>query len=276
MPFRVNTNVSSVFVQKNLGRSQDRLQTNFEKLSSGLRINRAADDAAGLAISEQMRSEIKSLRVAARNTSDGINMVQVAEGGLSETTSILSRMRELAVQSSSGLLQATERAYLATEFTALQGEMDRIANTTQFSGLSLSNGTNATVDIQVGQFAAANNRLTVTLQDARSTTLAVDSGTVDLTTAVTSQTAITAIDTALDSVNTSRAAYGAAQNRLGSAMSNLENYTEKLIATESTIRDVDFASETAEMTRNQVLQQAGVSILSQANQGPQAALSLLQ
>ena len=276
MPFRVNTNVSSVFVQKNLGRSQDRLQTNFEKLSSGLRINRAADDAAGLAISEQMRSEIKSLRVAARNTSDGINMVQVAEGGLSETTSILSRMRELAVQSSSGLLQATERAYLATEFTALQGEMDRIANTTQFSGLSLSNGTNATVDIQVGQFAAANNRLTVTLQDARSTTLAVDSGTVDLTTAVTSQTAITAIDTALDSVNTSRAAYGAAQNRLGSAMSNLENYTEKLIATESTIRDVDFASETAEMTRNQVLQQAGVSILSQANQGPQAALLLLQ
>ncbi len=276
MPFRVNTNVASVFVQKNLGRSQGRLQSNFEKLSSGLRINRAADDAAGLAVSEQMRSEIKSLRVAARNTADGMNMVQVAEGGLGETTSILSRMRELAVQSSSGLLQATERAYLATEFTALQGEMDRIANTTEFNGLALSSGANASVDIQVGQFAAANNRLTVTLQDARSTTLGVDTASVDLTTAATSQTAITAIDTALDSVNTSRASYGAIQNRLGSALSNLENYTEKLVATESTIRDVDFASETADMTRNQVFQQAGVAILAQANQGPQAALSLLQ
>ncbi len=276
MPFRVNTNVASVFVQKNLGRSQGRLQGNFEKLSSGLRINRAADDAAGLAISEQMRSEIKSLRVAARNTADGINMVQVAEGGLSETTAILSRMRELAVQSSSGLLQAQERGYLATEFTALQAEMDRIANTTEFNGLVMSNGSTATVEIQVGHFAAANNRLTVTLQDARSTTLAVDSGTIDLSTAATSQTAITAIDTALDSVNTSRAAYGAIQNRLGSALSNLENYTEKLVATESTIRDVDFASETADLTRNQVFQQAGVAILAQANTAPQAALSLLQ
>jgi flagellin len=276
MPFRVNTNVSSVFVQKNLGRAQGRLQNNFEKLSSGLRINRAADDAANLAVSEQMRSEIKSLRTAARNTTDGINMVQVAESGLAETTAMLSRMRELAVQSSSGLLQATERAYLATEFVALQTEMDRIANTTEFNGLALGNGTNPTVAIQVGQFAAANNRITVTLQDADTTALALTTGAVDLTTAATSQTAITAIDTALDSVNSSRASYGAAQNRLGSALSNLENYTEKLIATESTIRDVDFASETADLTRNQVFQQAGVSILSQANQGPQAALSLLQ
>jgi flagellin len=276
MPFRVNTNVSSVFVQKNLGRAQNRLQSNFEKLSSGLRINRAGDDAANLGVSEQMRSEIKSLRVAGRNTSDGINMVQVAEAGLAETTSMLSRMRELAVQSSSGLLQATERAYLATEFTSIQTEIDRIANTTDFNGLNLGNGTNTSVDIQVGQFAAANNRITVALQDGDTTALAIGTGTVDLSTAATSQTAITAIDTALDSVNSSRATYGAAQNRLGSALSNLENYTEKLIATESTIRDVDFASETADLTRNQVFQQAGVSILSQANQGPQAALSLLQ
>ena len=276
MPFRVNTNVSSVFVQKNLGRAQNRLQSNFEKLSSGLRINRAGDDAANLGVSEQMRSEIKSLRVAGRNTSDGINMVQVAEAGLAETTSMLSRMRELAVQSSSGLLQATERAYLATEFTSIQTEIDRIANTTDFNGLNLGNGTNTSVDIQVGQFAAANNRITVALQDADTTALAIGTGTVDLTTAATSQTAITAIDTALDSVNSSRASYGAAQNRLSSALSNLENYTEKLVATESTIRDVDFASETADLTRNQVFQQAGVSILSQANQGPQAALSLLQ
>jgi len=276
MPFRVNTNVASVFVQKNLSTSQRRLESNFEKLSSGLRINRASDDAAGLGVSEVMRAEIKSLRVASRNTADGINMVQVAEGGLGETTALLSRMRELAVQSSSALLQAQERGYLATEFVALQTEMDRIAGTTAFNGLALGDGTNASVDIQVGQFAAANNRLTVTLQDARSATLLVDTATIDLTTAVTSQTAITAIDTALDSVNTSRATYGAAQNRLMTAMSNVESYTEKLIATESTMRDVDFASETADLTRNQVFQQAGVAVLSQANQSPQAALSLLQ
>jgi flagellin len=276
MPFRVNTNVASVFVQKNLSTSQSRLERNFEKLSSGLRINRASDDAAGLAVSEVMRAEIKSLRVASRNTADGINMVQVAEGGLGETTALLSRMRELAVQSSSGLLQAQERGYLATEFVALQGEMDRIAETTAFNGLQLSDGSNPTVDIQVGQFAAANNRLTVTLQDARSATLLVDTLSADLTTAITSQAAITSIDTALDSVNTSRSAYGAVQNRLSTAMANVESYTEKLIATESTIRDVDFASETADLTRNQVFQQAGVAILSQANQSPQAALSLLQ
>jgi flagellin len=276
MPFRVNTNVASVFVQKNLSSSQSRLEGNFEKLSSGLRINRASDDAAGLGVSEVMRAEIKSLRVASRNTADGINMVQVAEGGLGETTALLSRMRELAVQSSSGLLQAQERGYLATEFVALQGEMDRIAETTAFNGLQLSDGSNPTVDIQVGQFAAANNRLTVTLQDARSATLLVDTLSADLTTAITSQAAITSIDTALDSVNTSRSAYGAVQNRLSTAMANVESYTEKLIATESTIRDVDFASETADLTRNQVFQQAGVAILSQANQSPQAALSLLQ
>ena len=276
MPFRVNTNVASVFVQKNLSTSQRRLEGNFEKLSSGLRINRASDDAAGLGVSEVMRAEIKSLRVASRNTADGINMVQVAEGGLGETTALLSRMRELAVQSSSGLLQAQERGYLATEFVALQGEMDRIAETTAFNGLQLSDGSNVSVDIQVGQFAAANNRLTVTLQDARAATLLVDPLNAALTTDVTSQAAITSIDTALDSVNTSRAAYGAVQNRLTTAMANVESYTEKLIATESTMRDVDFASETADLTRNQVFQQAGVAILSQANQSPQAALSLLQ
>ena len=276
MPFRVNTNVASVFVQKNLSTSQRRLEGNFEKLSSGLRINRASDDAAGLGVSEVMRAEIKSLRVASRNTADGINMVQVAEGGLGETTSLLSRMRELAVQASSSLLQAQERGYLSTEFIALQGEMDRIAETTAFNGLQLSDGSNVSVDIQVGQFAGANNRLTVVLQDARSATLLVGPATAGVQTDLRSRLAITRIDTALDSVNTSRATYGAVQNRLSSAIRNVESYTEKLIATESTMRDVDFASETADLTRNQVFQQAGVAILSQANQAPQAALSLLQ
>jgi flagellin len=203
-------------------------------------------------------------------------MVQVAEGGLSETTSLLSRMRELAVQSSSSLLQAQERGYLSTEFIALQTEMDRIAQTTAFNGLQLSDGSNLSVDIQVGQFAGVNNRLTVVLQDARSATLLVGTATAGVQTDLRSRLAITRIDTALDSVNTSRATYGAVQNRLSTAMSNAESYTEKLVATESTMRDVDFASETADLTRNQVFQQAGVAILSQANQSPQAALSLLQ
>lgn len=276
MALRINTNVASVFAQKHSSRTQENLRANFEHLSSGLRITKAADDAAGLAISEGMRAEIRSLHQASRNTNDGISMVQTAEGALSEITNIVSRMRELAVESSSAILQATERAYLATEFTALQGEIDRISATTNFNGLQLANGSTASVAVQVGIFNSANDRITVNLQDSRSATLAIDTGTIDLTTAATSQTAITALDVALDSVNNSRATLGAAQNRLTSSMHNLENYTENLIEAESRIRDVDFAAETADLTRNQIFSQAGVAVLAQSNQSPQAALSLLQ
>jgi len=277
MALRINTNVASVFAQKHVSRTSERMQSSMEHLSSGLRITKAADDAAGLAVSEKMRSQIRSLRMAQRNVSDGISMVQTAEGGLNEVTSILSRMRELSVEAASGVLQATERAYLATEFTALQNEIERSADSTEFNGLNLSDGSTATVDVQVGIFnVAAQDRITVTLQDAQTATLAVDTGTIDLGSAANSQAAITAIDTALDSVNDSRADYGAIQNRLGSAMRNLENYTENLVEAESRIRDVDFAAETAEMTRNQIFQQAGVSILAQANSSSQVALALLQ
>ncbi len=276
MSMRINTNVNSVFAQKHLSRTQDKLRGNFEHLSSGLRITKAADDAAGLALSEGMRAEIRSLHQAKRNTQDGVSVVQTAEGALQEVTDIVSRMRELSVQAASGVLQATERAYLQTEFAAMQTEIDRIADSTLFNGLAIANGTNATVTVQVGAQNTANDRIDITLVDANTAALGIAAATVNLGSAANAQAAITALDTAMDSVNNGRADLGAAQNRLGSAMANLENYTENLIDAESRIRDVDFAAETADLSRNQVFSQAGTSILAQANQGPQAALALIQ
>ncbi len=275
MALRINTNVASVFSQKHLSRSQERLASNFRKLSSGLRITRAADDAAGLAVSEKMRAHIKSTQVAMRNTQDGISMVQTAEGGLSEIGSILSRMRELAVESASAVLQTTERAYLNTEFTALSAEIDRIANAANFNGLHLSNGSVASVDVQVGiQNVAAEDRIAVTLQDANVSAFAINANTVD--TSANAQASISALDTAIDSLSTKRANLGSFQNRLTSAMHGLEASYENLVASESAVRDVDFASETADMTRNNIFQQAGVAVLAQANMSPQIALQLLQ
>jgi len=277
MAIRINTNVQSVFAQKHLARTQRDLRGTMEHLSSGLRLTRAADDAAGMGVSQKMRAHIQSLKMAQRNTNDGISMVQTAEGGLAETGDILARMRELAVESASEVLQATERAYLQTEFVTLQNELERIADSTEFNGLNLSDGTTTQISVQVGIFnVAAQDRITVDLQDSQTATLGVNSAVVDLGTAANSQTAITAIDTAIDSVNNSRSTYGAVQNRLTSALRNLENYTENLVETESRIRDVDFAQATADMSRHQIFSQAGISVLSQANQNPQAALSLLQ
>jgi len=272
---RINTNIDSVFAQKHLARTQRAQRSSMARLSSGLRITKAADDAAGLAVSQKMRAQINSLKMAQRNTQDGISLVQTAEGALNETGDILSRMRELAVESSSEVLQATERAYLQTEFAALQSEIERIADSTEFNGLNLSDGTTTSVDVQVGIFDSGNDRITVNLQDSQTAVLGVNTAAITLTDASTSQLAITAIDTAIDTVNNSRSTYGAIQNRLSSAMRNLENYTENLTEAESRIRDVDFAAETANMTRNQIFSQAGISVLSQANSSPQAALSLL-
>lgn len=275
MALRINTNVASVFSQKHISRSQERLTKNFEHLSSGLRITKAADDAAGLAVSEQMRSQLGSLRQAMLNTNDGISIVQTAESSLAEVAGNLMRMRQLAVQSANGVLQAQERGYINTEFDALKTEIDRIANVTEFNGLALSNGAITSVTIQVGiNNVAANDRIVVNLQDANIAQLGLTANNVN--SAATAQAAISAIDTALDSINTNRSAYGAAQNSLSSALHNLESYTENLVAAESRIRDVDFAAETADLTRNNVFQQAGVSVLSQANTAPQVALQLLQ
>jgi len=276
MAIRISTNVESVFAQKHLGRTQRALRNDMQQLSSGLRITKAADDAAGMGVSEKMRAQISSLRMAGRNAHDAISLVQTAEGAASEVSDILSRMRELAVESSSEVLGNTERAYLQTEFAALQAEADRIATSTEFNGVALMDGTNTTVAVQVGIFnVAAQDRVSVTLDDVDTTALLVNTANVSVSTTATAQSAITSIDAALDSLNSARANYGSDQNRLTSVIRNLENYTENLVEAESRIRDVDFAAATASLTRNQIFQQAGIAVLSQANSSPTAALALL-
>jgi len=272
---RIGTNIDSVFAQKMLARTQRSMRQSITKLSSGTRITKAADDAAGLAISQKMRAQITSLKMAHRNTETGISMVQTTEGALMEVQDMLSRMRELAVEASSEVLQSTERAYLQTEVTSLQDEIDRIAASTEFNGLSLLDGSTTSVDVQVGITADATSRIGVALSSTTATAIGVDSAAVSFSTASTAQTAISAVDAGIDSINQIRANLGASQNRLSSAMRNLENYTENLTEAESRIRDVDFAEETANLSRQQIFQQATISILSQANSSPQAVLSLL-
>jgi flagellin len=272
---RIGTNIDSIFAQKMLARTQRSMRQSMQRLSSGSRITKAADDAAGLAISEKMRAQIASLKMAQRNTETGISMVQTTEGALTEVQDMLSRMRELAVEASSEVLQATERAYLQTEVSSLQEEIDRIATSTEFNGLNLLDGSTTSVDVQVGIKADATSRIGVSLSAADTGALNVSSGLVGFSTAAQSQTSIDQIDTGIDLVNQMRATLGANQNRLSSALRNLENYTENIVEAESRIRDVDFAAETAMMTRNQIFQQAGISVLVQANSSPQAILSLL-
>ncbi|MBJ94152.1 MAG: flagellin FliC [Rickettsiales bacterium] len=277
MPLRINNNISSQLLQKTLGASQSRLQKNFNRLASGLRISQAADDAAGLGISESLRAEMRGLQQASRNVHDGMSMVATAEGAMAETGSRLSRMRELAVQASSGTYNANDRAAMQAEFSALQTEVDRIANSSEFNGIQLGDGSTPSVDVQVGAGnVAANDRMTVNLQDGRAATLGVDAGSIDLTSQANAQTAISAIDNATATVNTARAAYGAAENSLQSASRNLQSYSENLYAAESRIRDVDFAAEFADKTRNDVLGKAGVSLLAQANLNQATALGLLK
>ena len=277
MTLRINNNIASVFAQKHLSRTQDRLTANFDHLSSGMRITRASDDAAGLGMSESMRAEIRSLKQALRNQNDGISMIQTAESSLGEVANNIMRMRQLAVQSASDVIASTERGYIQTEFAALQTEIDRIANVTEFNGLFLSNGAVPTVVVQIGiNNVAANDRITVTMQDADTAALALPAATVNVTTAANARTTIALLDTALASVNTSRSSYGAAQNAITTALHNTQAYSENLVAAESRIRDVDFAAATSDLTRNSVFQQAGVAVLAQANQSTQSALQLLQ
>ncbi len=278
MPLRINSNISSVLIQKSLGKNQNRLHQTFAKLSSGLRINQAADDAAGMGISESLRAEMRGLQQASRNVSDGMSLVQTAESSLSEVGNNLSRMRELAVQSASGTLNANDRANIQAEFSALQTEVDRIANSAEFNGIQLSDGSAAApLDVQVGAGnVPANDRIAVNLQDARGATLGVDAASIDVTTQANAQNAIAAIDAASTTVNTGRAAYGAVQNSLTSASHNLQSYTENLVDAESRIRDVDFAAATAEKARGDVLGQAGIALLAQSNINASKALGLLK
>jgi flagellin len=270
MGLRVNTNIASLTSQRNLSAVSSRLGGNFSRLSSGLRIATAADDAAGLGISERMRAQIRSFDVAGRNAQDGISLVQTAEGALNEVSNILGRMRELSVQGASGTLSSSDRTTINTEFQALDDEINRIAGQTEFNGISLLNAA-TTTSIQVG--IDASQTIDVATADMDSAALGISSLTTTDTT--TANAAITALDAAIDSVTSQRGTFGSSINRLQSAYSSIRNTHENLSAAESRIRDVDVAFETADLARNTILQQAATSVLAQANQQPQLALSLL-
>jgi flagellin len=275
MALVINHNTSSLNAQRNLANTGRALSKAFERVSSGLRVNSAADDAAGLGVAENLEATSRSARVAMRNTNDGISVVQTAEGATSEVGNILKRMRELAVQSSSETLESTERAYVQDEYSALAQEVDRIAQVTEFNGLKLTNAANSTLSVQVGVNNTTNDRISITLGDLSSSTLGVNTGAMSLNSAASAQIAIGLIDTALDSVNSYRSAYGAVQNRLTDSLVNLEVYSENLISAESRIRDADFAYETAQMAKLQIMQQAGLSVLSQTGAAQQGVLALI-
>jgi flagellin len=277
MSLYINTNVASMEAQKNLVTNQKNLLKSFNKLSSGYRINTAADDAAGLAISESMKSQLRSYSVAERNAADGTSMAQTAEGALGEVHGILGRMRELAVQSSNGTLTSTDRSFLSTEFSALQSEITRIQGSVQFNGKNLLGGAASSVTFQVGLNNVTADQIVATFGGVNLSSITSGTGTlISGATASNSLAALSAIDAAITSVSTSRSKFGAALNRFEVATSNIQTMRLNLAAANSRIRDVDVADETSVMSRNQVLTQSGISVLAQANQIPQLAFGLLQ
>ena len=279
MALTVNTNVASMNVQKNLSRASDALSTSMTRLSSGLKINSAKDDAAGLQIASRMTSQIRGQNMAIKNANDGISMAQTAEGALQESSNILQRMRELGVQSASGSNSVKDRGALDKEYQAMALELTRIAKSTNLNGINLldgSAGTAGLVQIQVGSGTAGENQIGLQLPKT-----AVDADTLltavgDLNTVTTAKTAVDSIDTALQTINDMRADLGATQNRLTSTVSNLQNINENVSAALGRVQDTDFAAETAQMTKQQTLQQASTAVLAQANQLPSAVLKLLQ
>jgi len=276
MGMKINTNISAINAQRTLSKTTGELKVSLQRLSSGLRINSAKDDAAGLAIAEAFRSQVNGSDVAQRNAQDGISMSQTAEGALVEVTNMLQRMRELAVQSANGTQSTANRTALNNEVTQLEEQIDSIANSTEFNGYKLLDGTNATVVLQVGYRnvagATMGNQLTVTMQSA---TTAVLGANVDISSQAGAQGAITTLDTAIDAVNSRRANLGAIQNRLDYTINNLAVQEENAAASESAIRDADIAEETISFTRAQILVSSGTSVLAQANIIPQNALTLL-
>ncbi|WP_111976550.1 flagellin N-terminal helical domain-containing protein [Algibacillus agarilyticus] len=271
MSMFVNTNVSSLNAQRQLANSGSQLSTSFERLSSGFRINRAADDAAGMQISDRMTSQVQGLNQAVRNANDGISVAQTAEGALQEITTSMQRIRQLAVQSQSGINSSSDRAALQKEVTALKSEISRIGQTTQFAGVDLLKG-----DYSASFLVGANGGQSISVTVGTSASLS-GLGLTDTTVATETgaSTALTSIDAAISTIGGLRADLGATQNRFQSTIRNLSNVVENVTNARSQIRDTDFATETAELTRNQIVQQASLSVLSQANQRPQSALSLL-
>lgn len=281
MALSIKTNVESLGAQRNLAQTSKALAGNFGRLSSGLRINTAADDAAGLAISEKMKSQIRSMAQAERNANDGISLLQTAEGAMNENSGVLIRMRELAMQAATDTVGTAEKALLNTEFQQLTSEIDRIADVTQFNGVDLLNAATApaTFNFQVGIGTTTSDTITATTVDMKAATYgasATNLTALNVTSVANARTALDAIDTAIADTSAARATFGSVQNRLQVTTANLMSARENLSAANSRIRDVDVAEESASMTRNNILMQAGVAVLSQANQAPQAALSLLR
>ncbi|HVY27882.1 MAG TPA: flagellin [Polyangiaceae bacterium] len=274
MALVIQTNVAAMAAQKNLQTNQKMLAGSFQKLSSGFRVNTAADDAAGLAVSESMKSQIRSFTVAERNAGDAISMAQTAEGALGDVHDILGRMRELAVQSSNGSLTNNDRGYLNTEFGQLKSEITRIQGSAKFNGVTLLQATAAAVKFQVGLNNAGSDQIDVTFGGVSLTNVA-SGGSADVSGQTAALTALSTIDTAIGNVSNYRSKFGAAMNRLDVATSNIQTMRLNISAANSRIRDVDVATETSSLARNQVLSQAGASILAQTNQLPQLAFGLI-
>jgi len=277
MGLRINTNVASLNAQRNLRGTRLGMNKALERLSSGQRINRAGDDAAGLAISENLKAQIRGLGQAERNAEDGISLVQIAEGALGEVSNILIRLRELSVQAASDTIGPTERKFLNVEFEQLTSEIDRIANSTEFNRVPLLNGTGAVFDIQIGtRNDPISDRLTFDASSADVNVAALGLNLASVADKISSQNSLSAIDQAIVSVSGIRADFGALQNRLQSTINNIAVSIENLSAANSRVRDTDIASETAELTKQNILMQAGTSVLSQANSSTKTALGLIQ
>jgi flagellin len=272
----INTNTIALNAQRNLSTNSASLSTTIQRLSSGLRINSAKDDAAGLAISQRMTSQVRGMDQAARNANDGISLAQTAEGALKSIGDNMQRIRELAVQSANGTNNEDDRASLQKEVLQLQQEITRVVENTSFNGTKLLDGTATTISIQVGANAEADNKIDITLVDIDAVATAVAALDISGTDSTGADAAITALDTNLGLVSDARADLGAVQNRFSSVISNLQTNSENLSAARSRIQDTDYAKETVELTRTQILQQAGTAMLAQAKSAPQSVLSLLQ
>ncbi len=276
MSLRITTNVASLNAQRNLVSTNLNLDRSLARLSSGYRINQAADDAAGLAISENLRGQIRGMKQANRNANDGISLVQIAEGGLNEISNMLIRLRELGVQAASDTIGDTERKFLDVEYQQLKSEIQRISEVTEFNGRDLLNGTGGLFDIQVGIYNDAfKDRISFNAGAANASLEALGVVSESLATKEMAQNSLAVVDDAMVSVNAMRANLGALQNRLQSTVNNLNIAHENLSAANSRIRDTDVAEESAELTRNSILMQAGVSVLGQTNSMQQVALKLL-
>ncbi|MEC5396296.1 flagellin N-terminal helical domain-containing protein [Uliginosibacterium sp. H1] len=276
MAMTINTNVPSLNAQRNLGTTKDSLATSLQRLSSGLRVNSAKDDAAGLAVAERIHAQVRGFNVAIRNANDAISLMQVADGGSQQIADNVQRMRELAVQAANGTLNSGDRANLQVEFAALGAEVERLSQATKFNNVNLLNSLTTTFTFQIGAGTTANDQISVSTADLRASVLAIGSVSIDVTMASTALIAITNLDSAINTITTTRAGFGAALNRASAVISSLQIAVENQAAARGRIIDADFAAETANLSRSQILQQAGTAMLAQANALPQQVLQLLQ